>query len=570
MIDTPAFDQADAEALVDPRLRGLVERYALLAGATVQELEPQLVELDLPDAEMPRFWGRRSLRVAFSPAALERHPDAEIAVLGSPFVQELLGAVRARGARRAFGVIPATQAADWNGLPRTFAVRKGSAEPPVTSLALRPVARLVARVRVTAGAIVAEHIVESAVFDLATGVRVPDDVAGLCRDIEAGTLEPATDDGAAGAMALQPRSLSELVPLMLGDIEVKLTMQLARHRRDADQALAAELGRIDRYYLNMQAEAGPAGESGSAEERRAIAGEHRRRRADEQRRYEVRATVHPLQLVEFSVPVQRVDWALVTQTGRRATFTAERTLVGSGDWQVACPHCGAIPKELLIDRHNHVACGACGKTCRVCGDAFGEGDGIAACHVDEEPACEAHARTCSSCGLPHCSTHAGTCSAGDHPACSTCLGPCGVCGKVVCATHAVRSDAGSPRGQRRLCNDCMVYCEGKTNEPVGRDEAVRCSSCEELVCTNHRAACVVDQHVHCSTHLRRADRSRRLVCERHQGWCDHEKAVVFASDEVADCAACGKSVCDAHFWKCAADNCPRLQRVSGPNAQLRR
>ena len=550
MIDAPAFDPAD-EALVDPRVRGLVERYAHLVGGTVQELEPQLVELALPDAEIPRFWGRRSLRVAFSPAVLERHPDAEVAVLGSPFVQELLGAVRARGARRAFGLIPPTHAVDLHGLPRTFAVRKGSAQPPVTSLALHPVARLVARVRITAASIIAEHIVESGVFDLVTGVAVPDEVARMCRDIEAGTLAPADGGAAAGAAVTQAKPLADLVPLMLGDMEAKLEAQFARHRREADQALAAELARIDRYYLHLQEEAGgSAGDPARAEERRAIAAEHRRRRAEEQRRHEVRATLHPLQLVEFALLVQRVDWDLVTQTGRRATFTAERTLCGSGVWHLACPQCGAVPTELLIDRHNHVACGACGKTCRVCGDGFCDGQGIAACHVDEEPACDAHGRTCPSCGLAHCTTHAGTCSAGDHPACSTCLGPCSVCGKVVCTTHAVRSAAGAPKGERRLCNDCMVYCEGKTTEPVGRDEAVRCSSCEAWVCTNHRAACVVDQLVHCSTHLRRADRSRRLVCERHRGQCGHEPGVIFASDEVAPCPACGKSVCDAHAGTC--------------------
>jgi hypothetical protein len=551
MIDA-AYDPP--ETLVDPRLRGLVERYARLAGATVQELEPELVELSLPDAEVPHFRGRPAVRVAFSLAALERSPDAEIAVLGSPFLQELLGAVRTRGARRVVGLIPPTHAADPNGLPRSFPVRRGTAEPPVTSLALHPVARLVVRVAVTAAGIVAEHIVESGVFDLATGVRVPEDVAGLCRDIEAGTLAPAGDAMAASAAdnvaALPARPLAELVPLMLGDIEARLAPELARQRRDADQALVGELVRVERYYR-------PLIEEASVEERRAIEMERLRRRAEEERRHEVRATVHPLQLVEFTVLVQRIDWNLVTQSGRRATFTAQRTLSGSGAWQLACPHCGATPKELLICRHDHVACGACGRTCRVCGDEFCGSHGIAACRVDEEPACDAHASTCPSCGKPHCTTHAGTCGAGDHPACSACLGPCSMCGKVVCAAHAVRSDSSAPRGERRLCFECMVFCEGKTNEPVGRDESVRCNSCEGFVCTSHRAACVVDHLVHCSTHLRRADRSRRLVCERHRGRCDQEPGVVFASDEVAPCAACGKSLCDTHARMCVAENCPR-------------
>jgi len=563
MIDAQAFDPADAEALVDPRLRGLVERYARLVGATVQELEPQLVELSLPDAEIAHFSGRPSVRVAFSLAALERHPDAEMAVVGSPFLRELLDAVRTRGSRRAFGLIPATHAADTNGLPPTVPVRKGSAEPPVTSLALHPVARLVGRVAITAATIVAEHIAESGVFDLVTGLRVPDDVAGLCGAIEAGTVVPAGDEAAAG-IAAPARPLAELVPLMLGDIESKLATELARHRHDAEHALAAELARIDRYYRQLLAEAAEsAWDPANAEERRAIEAEHGRRRAEEERRHEVHATVHPLQLVEFTVLVQRVDWTLVSQSGRRATLTAQRMLSGSGAWQLACPHCGDSPKMLLVCRHDHAACAACGKTCRVCGEEFCGAHGIAACHVDDEPACEAHAKTCPSCGRPHCTAHAGTCSAGGggHPACSTCLGPCSVCGKVVCATHAVRSDSSAPKGQRRLCLECMVYCEGKINEPVGRDEALRCTSCGKFVCANHQAACVVDKLVHCSTHLRRADRSRRLVCEQHRGQCGHEAGVIFASDEVAPCPACGKSVCAEHARTCVCGN--SVQTVGG-------
>jgi hypothetical protein len=565
MIDAPG--SPIQEALVDPRLPGLVERYARLVGGTVQELEPQLVELSLPDAEIPLFGGRPSVRVAFSLAALERHPDAEIAVVGSAFLQELLAAVRTRGARRAFGLIPPTHTADTNNLPRTLPVRRGSADPPVVSLVLHPVARLVARVSITAAAIVAEHIAESGVFDLATGLHLPDDVAGLCRDIEAGVVVPAVDEAVHGVAALPApsRPLAALVPLMLSDIESRLAPELARQRHDARQALTAELARIDRYYRQLLREAAEsAWDPANAEERRAIEAEHGRRRAEEERRHEVRATVHPLQLVEFTMLVQRVDWNLVTQNGRRATLTAQRTLSGSGGgaWQLACPHCGASPKLLVICRHDHVACGACGKTCRVCGEDFCGEHGIAECHVDGEPACDAHARTCPTCRKPHCTTHAGTCSAGGHPACSACLGPCSICGKVVCVAHAVRSDVGAPKGERRLCLECMVYCEGNTDEPVGRDEAVRCSSCEQFVCANHRAACVVDQLVHCSKHLRRADRSRRLVCERHRGQCGHEPAAIFASDEVAPCPACGKSLCDVHAGTCGCGN--RSPSIAAP------
>jgi hypothetical protein len=85
------------------------------------------------------------------------------------------------------------------------------------------------------------------------------------------------------------------------------------------------------------------------------------------------------------------------------------------------------------------------------------------------------------------------------------------------------------------------------------DEVTRCASCDKSVCTAHQAVCVVDGQVHCSQHLRRTDRSRRLVCARHRGACAEEPMAVFASDEVGACASCGKLVCAGHSAECVAD-----------------
>jgi hypothetical protein len=113
------------------------------------------------------------------------------------------------------------------------------------------------------------------------------------------------------------------------------------------------------------------------------------------------------------------------------------------------------------------------------------------------------------------------------------------------------STADAPLGARRLCGDCVRYCEGGTSEPVGRDEVARCTSCERWVCVDHQATCAVDRQVHCSKHLRRTDDSRRLVCEEHRAACAAEPGTVLASDEVVACEACGRSVCtDAHSHEC--------------------
>jgi len=100
------------------------------------------------------------------------------------------------------------------------------------------------------------------------------------------------------------------------------------------------------------------------------------------------------------------------------------------------------------------------------------------------------------------------------------------------------------------------YCQGNTNEPVGLDEVTPCASCAKPVCATHQGACVLDADVHCAKHLRRTDRSRRLVCERHRAQCAYEPEAVYASDELAPCVTCGKYACSVHSAECLEDKHP--------------
>jgi hypothetical protein len=122
-----------------------------------------------------------------------------------------------------------------------------------------------------------------------------------------------------------------------------------------------------------------------------------------------------------------------------------------------------------------------------------------------------------------------------------------------CTRHGVRTGEASPKGARWLCQRCVVLCEGGTNEPVGVDEVTGCASCHRHVCERHQAACAVDGKVHCSSHLRRADASRRLLCEAHRTLCVAEAGVVVGTDEVVPCATCGGSVCQADRARCTTD-----------------
>src|SRR5213594_4303357 len=543
----------DADPLADARIRPLVERYCDLAGVKLVDKGADLRELKLPLAERAHFQGRASLRLALSVDALERNPDAEIAVLGSPFLTQLIEAIRTRAGRLSLGMIPPPPpvAADEEDVAPSVAppvpVRDGKARQSSVGLAAHPIGRLVARVVLRAGAAVEEAVVESDVFDLSTGTRSSDDVAGLFQELEARRVKPAAVSAIPDADQVPAREAKELLRLLIRNLREKSAERVAARQAAAATQVATELDRLDRYFASILAD------KSDADAERTITALHERRRTEEVRRHQVKAIVHPLQLVEARVLVQRAEWELRSTHGRRAQLAAQRPLAGSAAWVVACPHCGRAPTELVVCKHEggHCACDACALRCPVCAEDFCADHGIANCHVDDQPACEEHARVCQSCRMPHCSVHEGLCAEGNHPACSACLEACGSCGRVVCNRHAQRSAPAAPKGSRRLCAACVRYCEGGTNEPVGVDEVTQCASCSKSVCTAHQAVCVVDGQVHCSRHLHRTDASRRLVCGEHRAACGEEPAAVFASDEVEACPVCGKGACAQHCAACA-------------------
>ena len=541
---------ADADPLADAALRPFVERYCDLAAVKLLEKGADLRELKLPPAERAHFQGRESVRLALSLDALERSPDAEIAVLGSPFLTHLIEAIRTRAGRLSLGMIPPPVAADAQDVAPSVAppvpVRGGTAKQKKVGLAAHPIGRLVARVVLRAGAAVEEALVESDVFDLSTGTRARDDVARLFQDLEAQRVEPAAAGVIPDAAPVPPRGPDELLKLLIGNLREKSAERVAARQAVAEKAVATELDRLDRYFASILAD------KADSEAERTITALHERRRTEEVRRHQVKAIVHPLQLVEGRVLVQRVEWELRSARGRRGTLAAQRPLAGTGAWTVACPHCGRPPTELVVCRHEegHCACDACTSRCSVCAEDFCADHGIARCRVDEQPACAEHARVCQSCRMQHCSTHAGVCAEGDHSACSACLDACGSCGRVVCNRHAQQSRPDAPKGSRRLCTACLRYCEGGTNEPVGVDEVTPCASCSKSVCTAHQAVCGVDGHVHCSRHLHRTDASRRLVCGEHRAACAEEPGAVLASDEVEACPVCGRDACAQHRAAC--------------------
>lgn len=544
-----AVEPAAHDPLSDPRIRHLLARYAVLARASLTQLTPDLVELRVPASDRTHFNRRDRVVVAFSLDALESAPDAEMAVIGSAFVEQLLQAIRARGARLALGLVPPSFAAEAGAVTLDVPIANGVASEPTVGIARHAAGRLLARVLFRAGAVVEEHLVESGWFDFTSGAPLSPDLVECCTMLETATAVPVPAPAVGDALISASKPVDQLVALMLGDLQTRLANDLERLESDSQRALAGELSRIEGYYRSLLSDG-----SLTADERRTFTAEHERRVAEEQRRHQVRAIVHPLQIVESELLVQRAEWTIETLMDRSGRFVGQRALSGRGAWTMTCPTCAVSKVEtLVVCKHNHIACGTCSLSCSVCSEQFCRDHGLAACHIDTAPACAEHSRNCASCRRMHCSAHEGACAEGGHLACAACLVACELCQGVVCGTHAVMTSTESPRGARRLCPRCTVYCEGGRSEPVGRDEVERCASCERSVCSIHRAVCAVDQRVHCSAHLRRSDRSRRLVCETHRAVCFYESYTILASDEVSACVACDAVACAEHAAACVED-----------------
>ena len=140
----------------DARIWPLLQEYSKLAKVKLIARGADLYDMKLPVSERAHFSGRATVRVALSLEALERDPDAEMAVLGSPFLGALLEAIRTRAGRLSLGTIPPPHAARRtpHDLDLTVPIRDGSARRRKSQLATHTVGRLLARIVLRAGAVV--------------------------------------------------------------------------------------------------------------------------------------------------------------------------------------------------------------------------------------------------------------------------------------------------------------------------------------------------------------------------------------------------------------------------------
>jgi len=444
----------EPDPLSDSRLRPLVERYASLARATLEEVGPHVFELRVPKNDRPFFDGRDRVLLAFAVGALQHSPDAEMAVVGSPFVEQLLAAIRARGTRLSAGLVP-SKTGTGTDVPPPVPLRNATAGTPVVRVARHPVGRLLARVLIRAGGAVEEHLVESAFFDFATGAPLPREAAESCAVLERGDVAPATSKKHSTVNLAPARPIGDVIDLMVAHLQAQLAPRVDELRAEAVRALASELARIDAYYGAMLQDAGAKESDGIAmdDAARAVQAEHARRRLEEERRHQVHAVIHPLQLVEMEMLVQRAEWTLSTKKGQRATLAARR-FGGAAGWSLSCPTCTREPSALVLCGADEIACESCAKVCTVCAEGFREEDTV----------------ECGTCERPVCEKHRAACDVGH---------------EMHCSPHLARTN----RSRRIVCKAHRAACTHEPNATFAADEVAECPVCARPSCPSHMQPC---------------------------------------------------------------------------------
>lgn len=526
----------------------LLDAYVQLAGGRIEVPEPGLLRFTCA-AEDERWFGQGPRLLAFDIEHMDLHPTAEMAVVGSAFAEDLITAIRSRGARADKGFLaPSIQPEGDGGVPVDIPVRRGQLVERETEATWLPIGRLTTAASVRTGHEVKDHLVTTDVFDLTTGRPVPSELVAS---------ETLADHGDYRVHPIE--SIEGVLPGMLDDVEEALEPRVEEARKEAERRLEKELRRLDRYYERLIAEerrrpGGPdVGAIGTFE------ADRDRRKKEELSRNRASAVVRPVQVEVYYALAQRVRLTLQDGTAQ-GVFEGRRLLIGEPIWEAPCPACQEnAPEAWAVCDHGHLVCSSCTDACTICGSTTCERHGGGVCSPGGHAVCSSHGEKCEGCGRLHCSEHAGICETGLHRACVSCLVECAVCEAPTCSAHSFKTVSKRGRESRTVCGGCVRYCRGNHGEVLAKDQVMTCSTCGQDVCADHRGHCQVDEKVHCISHLEKTDASRRLVCTQHLATCRSEPGVVFASDEVTACATCGEDVCRNHGEECYADgqvHCP--------------
>jgi hypothetical protein len=343
--------------------------YVEVIGGVWDEVEPQVYDVLLPHAEREAQWGvsgEEVLRVAFDPEAIPEHPGAQLASLGTPLVDRLLGSAMEQG-RGAEAYV--------NGLnlaPHDLRGRVRRAISLAEGLELR-----IERVRPL-------HFVQAAFWFQATFVsdQKEQEILPIAVDLHSGRqvrhLEELLDEA---RLAEEPAfhlpeagrpSLAAVYPAVRQEIIRSLASLANARRRELDQRVERQTERMIRYYADLRreldAQARRAEDRGDdlskfTARREAIDREQRLRVADLRQKSTFRVQLRLANLLMIRQPKLLLRSAATP--GRRPNAAVQLDLVWDPLTEsleaATCPQCGSPTYSLQLDSRSRPACPACHK-----------------------------------------------------------------------------------------------------------------------------------------------------------------------------------------------------------------
>lgn len=536
----------------------LLSEYVSLAGGELEQPEEGLIRFTPAREDVDRFGTVRL--IALNPESMDLHPDAEVAIVGSRFVTDLLDAIRQHGTRWNRGYLdPASHLDLADGVP-ALPLRRGTVESANVSTRWVPYGRLTAAASIRIGHEVQDQLVVTGFFNLTNGS--PLDAEGMGA-VSAGLSSTALGSQRGAYDVARSLPLTQTLPAMLSDIENGLSATVADAGQTASRALARELKRLETYYGQLVAEARRRPTNVSQDAVRAYEGDLERRRVEEIARHQVKVDLRPAQLEVVNILAQEVAYSL-RDDGHTGRLFGHRRLLGEPAWLVICPNCQATPDHWAVCTGGHVLCSSCSTDCSQCAASSCSAHGGGVCTDSDgrtHVLCADHLLSCPSCQGGYCTDHAAECRVGQHTSCLACSRECEACGSTVCRAHSVQTTTGAflpsedlpAERARTLCPACVRFCRGLRDEIRAVDEVDTCKVCGTSVCAEHAGVCTVTGDTQCLSHLTRTDRSRRLVGPHHQARCAAEPDLLFASDEIAPCSECGALFCSEHRVNCYYD-----------------
>lgn len=222
-----------------------VQEFLRRHGGDVSPIRKNAIQVSF--RRKPPFADKRSFVVAFERKALSHHPDAKLAIQGSPFYLSLLDAAKATGnAARVFTPIvePLPE------LPGGRWIRRANPDFEVRPGETTNDAHVVFTFALSFQSVVTSDDLISIAYDVRRKAFRDTRIVDALHSVWSETLDASPGEWPTGPVPAP----SELVPAALQELEKRAERRVARAKRNAELYLEQEIQNVEDYYRQLIAE----------------------------------------------------------------------------------------------------------------------------------------------------------------------------------------------------------------------------------------------------------------------------------------------------------------------------